>query len=263
MTEQKTTVTPRPAATLLMIRDGDDGLEVFMVKRHHMIDFTPGALVFPGGRVSDGDSHAALENLTDGGNEWDAEMRAFAAAAIRETFEESGILLAREADSGNFVSAERLLALEPYRGALDRHEIDLADLLKKENLRLACEGMERFAHWITPETLPKRFDTQFFLAATPYGHAGSHDGRESVDSVWITPNAALADRTKWNIIFPTKLNLMMLAESKTVADALAAARATTPVPVTPWLEQSPEGPLLKIREDAGYAQTWTYARDGM
>jgi hypothetical protein len=111
--------------------------------------------------------------------------------------------------------------------------------------------------------MPKRFDTHFFLAESPLGHEGRHDGRESVDSIWITPDGAINDRKKWNVIFPTKLNLMMLAESPTVSEALARARATTPLPVTPWVEQGPEGQILKIRSDAGYKQTQASMRDGL
>src|ERR1700731_3543808 len=108
MPEQEKSVTPLPAATILLLRDAPGGVEVFMVKRHHQIDFVAGALVFPGGRVDKGDSEAALRDHADGGAEWNEIMRAMGAAAIREAFEESGILLARDADTGELVSAERL-----------------------------------------------------------------------------------------------------------------------------------------------------------
>jgi hypothetical protein len=111
--------------------------------------------------------------------------------------------------------------------------------------------------------MPKRFDTHFFLAPSPVGHVGSHDGRESVDSIWITPNGALADRKKWTVIFPTRLNLMKLDNSKSVAAALAAARSTAVLPVTPWIENGPDGQILRIRDDAGYAQTSANLRDDM
>src|SRR5947207_5797846 len=121
--ESKQAVMPLPAATILLLRDGEAGLEVFMVKRHHQIDFVAGALVFPGGRVDKGDSEAALRDHADGGGEWTDVMRAIGAAAIREAFEESGILLARDADTGNLVSAERLERLEPFRKALEKREV--------------------------------------------------------------------------------------------------------------------------------------------
>lgn len=261
MSEEKTIATPLPAATILLLRDAPSGLEVFMVKRHHQIDFVAGALVFPGGRVDKGDSEAALRDHADGGGEWSDEMRALGAAAIREAFEESGILLARDADTGNLVTAERLERLEKFRSALEKREVGLAELLRIERLRLAYDQLAHFAHWITPANMPKRFDTHFFVAESPLGHEGRHDGRESVDSIWITPQNAISDRKKWNVIFPTKLNLMKLGESANVDDALKRARATKPLPVTPWVEQGAEGQILKIRSDAGYEQTQASMRE--
>lgn len=257
----KTPVAARPAATILLVRDGAEGIEVFMVKRHHQIDFVAGALVFPGGRVDEGDSEAALRDHADGGHDWTEPMRALGAAAIREAFEESGILIARDVDTGELVTAERLERLDPFRHALEKREVCLSELLRRERLRLAYDRLVPFAHWITPENMPKRFDTHFFLAESPLGHEGRHDGRESVDSIWITPESAIANRKKWNVIFPTKANLMKLAESKTVADALVRAKAHKPLPVTPWLEQGPNGQTLRIRDDAGYTQTTANMRD--
>ncbi|MBV9990081.1 MAG: NUDIX domain-containing protein [Alphaproteobacteria bacterium] len=248
-----TAAIPVPAATILIVRDASDTLEVFMVKRHHQVDFVSGALVFPGGKVDKTDRAQGLGEHSDGGEGWSDEMRALGACAIREAFEESGILLAR--DANGFVDADRLASLSHYRQALDKHEIGILDLLRKEGLRLALDQLATFAHWVTPEHMPKRFDTIFFIARSPVGHAGSHDGRESVDSVWIAPERAIADRKSWNVVFPTKLNLMKLAETRTVDDAVARARAAAPLCVTPWVEQGADGPILRIREDAGYAQT--------
>ena len=259
----KPAAVPVPAATILLLRDGAEGLEVFMVKRHHQIDFVAGALVFPGGKLEKGDSDVALERHFDGAADWSPEMRALGAGAIREAFEESGILLARDERTGDFVSSERLEELQHYRPKLDKREAALADVLEKEKLRLALDQLVHFAHWITPAHLPKRFDTHFFLASSPVGHAGSHDGRESVDSIWITPNAAVSDRKKWNVIFPTKLNLMKLDNSKSVATAIAAARADKVLPVTPWVENGPDGQVLRIRDDAGYAQTSASMKDAV
>lgn len=261
--EKKPVAIPVPAATVLLIRDGVDGLEVFMVKRHHQIDFVAGALVFPGGKTVPGDSDATVAEMSDCHPEWNATMRALGAAAIREAFEESGILLARENGSNELVSAERAAKLDPYRSKLDKKEIGLAEMLRAEGLRLACDRLVHFAHWITPENMPKRFDTHFFLAAAMDHHAGSHDGRETVDSVWIGPQAAIDDRKKWNVIFPTKLNLMKLAESKTVAEAMKRASGAAPKTVTPWVENGPDGQVLRIRDDAGYTQTSASMRDGL
>jgi 8-oxo-dGTP pyrophosphatase MutT (NUDIX family) len=257
----KPAATPVPAATIIIVRDGASGLEVFMVKRHHQIDFVAGALVFPGGKAAKGDYDAGLSEFTQGADGWNAEMRALGAAAIREAFEESGILFAREKGASDFISSERLGTLEHYRHPLEKGEIGLVDMLRKEDLVIACDALAHFAHWITPNNMPKRFDTHFFVAAAPAGHAGRHDGRESVDSIWISPGEAIADRKKWNVIFPTKLNLVKLAESTTVADAIKTARATPPLTVEPWVEEGPNGPILKIRDDAGYTQTTALLRE--
>src|SRR5579885_3414087 len=254
-------VTPVPSATILLVRDGPSGVEVFMVKRHYQIDFASGALVFPGGKAAKGDYDAALADFTDCDPGWSAEMRALGAAAIREAFEESGILLVRPQGSDALLPAERLPELDRYRVPLNKGEIGLAEMLRAEKLRLACDRLVRFAHWITPKLMPKRFDTQFFLAAAPPGHVGSHDGHESVDSVWLTPQAAIEDRRRWSIMFPTKLNLMKLSKSKTVEEALAAARNFNIVPVEPWPDRNERGAIIRIRDDAGYDQTWTLASD--
>ena len=254
---------PVPAATIVIARDGANGMEVFMVKRHHQIDFVAGALVFPGGKVAKGDLDPALADFMDGISSMSGDMRQLAAAAIREAFEESGILFARAAGEETLVSPERLEGLAHYRPGLEKGEIAILDMLRAENLRLACDQLAHFAHWITPENMPKRFDTHFFLAAAPSGHLGSHDGRESVDSIWVGPGEAIANRERWNVIFPTKLNLMKLARSSRVEEALATARAAAPLTVTPWIEQSAEGARLCIREDAGYEQTSALLRESM
>jgi 8-oxo-dGTP pyrophosphatase MutT (NUDIX family) len=261
--QKKPVAVPAPAATVLLIRDGANGLEVFMVKRHHQIDFVAGALVFPGGKTAPGDSDAALDEMMDCHESWDATMRSLGAAAIREAFEESGILLAREEGSNELVSSERAAMLDHYRSKLDKKEISLAEMLRAEKLRLASDRLVHFAHWITPEHMPKRFDTHFFLAAAMDHHAGVHDGRETVDSVWIGPQQAIDDRKKWNVIFPTKLNLMKLAETPSVAEAMQRAGAERPKTVTPWIENGPEGQVLRIRDDAGYVQTSASMRDGL
>lgn len=254
--------TPVPAATVLVLRDGAAGLEVFMVKRHRQIDFVAGALVFPGGKVHAGDRDPELGRYIEGAADWTAAMRAVGAAAIRELFEESGILLAREI-GGDFISPARLAALEAWRERLEKGAASLLEMAQAERLRLACDRLVPFAHWVTPEHMPKRFDTHFFLAAAPEGHAGAHDGRESVDSIWISPEAAIADRKRWNVIFPTKLNLMKLAGAPAVAAAMEQARRAEPLTVMPWLEKTPEGLRLRIREDAGYSQTSALLRDAL
>jgi 8-oxo-dGTP pyrophosphatase MutT (NUDIX family) len=246
---------PIPSATILMLRDGPTGLETFMVVRHHQIDFASGALVFPGGKVDAGDYD--VRNYCDGADSANNNAVAMMVGAIREAFEECGILLAREKGSSALVSGKRLGILERYRDPLNRSEVSLIEFLEKEQLRLACDTLQHFAHWITPEMLTKRFDTHFYLAVAPSDHLAIHDGHESVDSVWITPDDALkgnADGT-YTIIFPTRVNLEMLGESSNVANALRAATDRNIVSILPWSEKRDDGTYICIPQDAGYVTT--------
>ncbi len=242
-----------PAATILMVRDGPSGLETFMVVRHHQIDFASGALVFPGGKVDDGDSE--VRDLCDGLGDADDTQAAMMVGAIREAFEECGVLLAREAGSDELVTGERLASLDQYRDVLHGGDLTLRAFLEEHGLRLACDRLQHFAHWITPPIVPKRFDTHFYLAAAPADHLAVHDGHESVDSVWISPAEAVAggEDGTYTIIFPTVRNLEMLAESADVAEALAAAAARQIVTVLPWMEPRDDGTYLCIPPEAGYA----------
>jgi len=247
-----------PAATILLVRDGAEGIEVFMVVRHHQIDFASGALVFPGGKVDALDRAEGVRGRVDGADgldDWEFSMRV---AAIREAFEESAVLLAREERTGKVVDAARLKALDPYRDPLNKGEIGIADFLAKEGLRLAGDMLTPFAHWITPNMMPKRFDTRFYVAAAPEDHLAVHDGYESVDSVWIRPDVALreADAGTRTIIFPTRMNVAKLGYSPTVAHAIEAARATPVVTVEPVVTKNEAGkPVLRIPAEAGYPVT--------
>lgn len=176
------------------------------------------------------------------------------AGAIREAFEECGVLLAREVDRADLVSGERLAALDPFRNALHGGDLSLRAFLEQEELRLACDRLQRFAHWITPPMVPKRFDTHFYLAAAPSDHLAIHDGHESVDSVWISPADAVAggEDGTYTVIFPTVRNLELLGQSTDVDGAMAMAADRTIVTVLPWMEQRDDGTYLCIPPEAGY-----------
>lgn len=244
---------PVPSATILMLRDGADGLEVFMVVRHHQIDFASGALVFPGGKADDDDFDPGLAPRLDGAAD-DPAMRGTQVSAIREAFEECGILLARAAGSDALIDGSRLTGLEDYRTTLHNGSVTMRQFLEREDLRLACGDLVHFAHWVTPAMLPKRFDTHFFLAAAPADHLAVHDGHESVDSVWIRPAEVLdqAARGERTVIFPTLRNVEKLAESDSVAAALQAARSGSVMRVEPWTERRDDGNYLCIPPEAGY-----------
>jgi 8-oxo-dGTP pyrophosphatase MutT (NUDIX family) len=245
---------PIPSGTIVLLRDDPaEGLEIFMVVRHHQIDFASGALVFPGGKIDAQDEDPALADHCDGADP-DPVMRAVQIGAIREAFEEAGVLLARERGSDSLVSGARLVTLEPYRRALHAGETTLTEFVAREGLRLACDSLTRFAHWVTPTMMPKRFDTHFFIARAPEDQVLVHDGHESVDSVWITPQRVLEDAAAGTrtVIFPTLRNVEKLADEKDVDAAVAAARTAPIVTVLPWTEQRDDGTWLCIPPEAGY-----------
>ncbi|MGA0840603.1 MAG: NUDIX hydrolase [Pseudomonadales bacterium] len=251
---QDNAARPAPSATILMLRDGSEGLEVFMVVRHHQIDFASGALVFPGGKADAQDFDPALAPYIDGAAD-DDDMRAMQVSAIREAFEECGILLARSEGSSTLIDGSRLAALERYRTTLHSGEVTLIDFVRNEKLRLACDQLIHFAHWVTPEMMPKRFDTHFFLAAAPADHLAVHDGHESVDSVWIKPGDAVAEAAAGTrtIIFPTLRNVEKLGTFASVSAAIEATRDARIVRVLPWTERRESGTFLCIPSEAGYA----------
>ena len=235
-----------------MLRNGVTGLEVFMVVRHHQIDFASGALVFPGGKVDEGDGE--IRSFCEGVDHADDTTVSLMVGSIREAFEECGILLARTRGESSVISGKHLAKLEHYRDPLNKGEISIAEFLKNEHLVLACDLLRPFAHWITPDMMPKRFDTHFYLAVAPQDHVAVHDGHESVDSIWISPANALAgsDEGKYTIIFPTLLNVEMLGESNSVESAMEMADKRTIVPVLPWMDKREDGMYLCIPPDAGY-----------
>ncbi len=239
----------RPAATVLLLRDGPSGPETFMVVRHREIEFAAGALVFPGGSVDAADAEIASGlGSTD-------PLAAFRVAAVREAFEESGLLLARTASGAALDPAQGAAIALAHREALNAGSRGFAALLQAEGLRPDIEALVPFAHWVTPSDLSKRFDTHFFLAPAPGGHAATHDGHEAVDSIWISPGQALAEAESGQrtLLFPTRLNLIRLAEAGSLRDALSRAAARPVVTVQPVLEVDAEGrKMLRIPVEAGY-----------
>lgn len=246
-----------PAATIMLLRDGGKGMEVFMVVRHHQIDFASGALVFPGGKLDAGDQNPALRARCDCSADVSADALAIQVAAIREAFEECGVLLARPKGSQQFVNAERLLSLEPWRDRLHKGHASVNDFLEAEDLHLACDALVPFAHWITPSMMPKRFDTYFYLAAAPEDHIAIHDGHESVDSVWIRPADALkdAEEKRRTVIFPTRMNIEKVGRTETVAESIEAAKANAVVTVEPQVGEKDGVPVLFIPPEADYCVT--------
>jgi 8-oxo-dGTP pyrophosphatase MutT (NUDIX family) len=246
----------RPASTMLLLRDGAEGMEVFMVVRHHQIDFASGALVFPGGSV-DADDHAIAQDpaLCGASQALDAAARAFRIGAVRETFEECGILLARPKGSNELVSVARADAIAAaHREALNEGERSFSAILATEGIVPALDLLVPFAHWITPVGMPKRFDTHFYLAVAPADQVGAHDGTESVDSIWVRPGAAVegAKSGKFKLVFATERNLIKLGRHNSAAATLDAARREGVVTVLPEIVRGETTRQLRIPADAGY-----------
>ena len=252
----ETAVTPRPAATVVILRDGREGLEAFMVVRHHEIDFASGALVFPGGKVDPHDADPAWDLLAPYAAP--APDRAFVVAAARETFEEAGLVLARRRGTQAMLdAADAHRLVEAYRAGMLAGSTTFLDLVRSEDLLLATDLMVPFAHWITPAGVPKRFDTHFLLVAAPMSQLGVHDGTESVEGLWIAPRQALreAEAGARTLVFATQMNLAKLARYGTVAEAVAATRTSPIVTVTPRVERTATGRTLHIPAEAGYGVT--------
>jgi 8-oxo-dGTP pyrophosphatase MutT (NUDIX family) len=259
----KTPVAPRPASTVVILRDGAEGIEVFMVERHRQIDFASGALVFPGGKVDPEDSDAAWGELAAQAPA--APDRSLFVAAGRETFEEAGLVLARQRGTRDIVDADAAHRLvDRHRAGLLKGEATFVDIVRSEGLELALDLMVPFAHWITPERIPKRFDTHFFLIAAPVVQLGAHDGSESVEGLWITPQRALseAESGKRTLVFATRMNLTKLARFATVAEAVAETRSKPVVTVTPKVKSTPEGRWLQIPAEADYGITEVFVEEG-
>ena len=252
-------VEPRDASTVLLIRDACDGLEVFMVVRHPNIEFAAGALVFPGGAVDKSDSGQALYDVVSiTSRSLPAREFSWRVAAVREVYEESGVLLARERGALSVIGAHRVADITArYRDQLASHTLDIAALAHAENIELACDVLVPFVHWVTPKSRPKRFDTRFYVALTPADQGAVHDGHESVDSLWGNPKAicAEADAGKWHLRFPTRMNLEKLAANTSVERALAAARSAEVVKILAEAEPTPAGNRVRIPVEAGYGIT--------
>ena len=231
-------VDPKPASTVVVMRDGTDGPDVFMVRRHEQTAFMGGAQVFPGGRVDaadadadeswcDGIEHAArqLPELPR------VEAVAYHVAAARELFEEAGVLLARNA-AGSFVSlgdpgdAAAHERFRRYRTDVHGHALTLGDVVRRERLRLSLDALVLFAHWVTPPIDKRQFDTRFFLARVPPEQTPAHDETETTESTWVTAATAIAQAEAGTILLPppTWTSLRELEPFRSVDEALAWAR---------------------------------------
>lgn len=254
-------VEVRPAATVMLVRDGADGLEVFMVRRNPRSEFVAGAFVFPGGAVDDHDSHPSVpDHCTDPSDARASHALglpngglAYWVAAIRETFEECGLLLAYGPD-GRLVRFDDPAVEQRFgehRRRVDAGELSLVELCRAEGLTLASDALHYFSHWVTPVGPSRRYDTRFFVARAPEAQVGLHDDRETVASMWVRPADALAraEAGEVDIIFPTARNLEALTRFTTADEVLTAAQAHRGGPHT---VPEPGGTRISLPGDPGY-----------
>ena len=257
-----TAAEPRHAATVVLLRDGADGIEAYLLRRQKTMAFAAGMYVFPGGSVDPRD-----ESLPDTSwvgprpAEWASILtadeplaRALVCAAVRETFEESGVVLAGT-DADTVVADTTADEWESDRLALLDRSLSLAAMLDRRGLVLRADLLRPWAHWITPEVEPRRFDTRFFVAALPTGQRTRDVGGEADKVTWIRPTDALAafERGEIGLMPPTAFTLGELGAYDTVADVIAAGDARDVKPVLPKIlvADDDEAHLL-LPHDEGY-----------
>jgi 8-oxo-dGTP pyrophosphatase MutT (NUDIX family) len=239
----------------MLVRDGREGIEIFMVVRDRPMDGAMGAVVFPGGKIDEEDRHP--ESWGHLAAPQSHPELPYWMAAMRETFEEAGVVIARPvgASAGDLGGLRAREMVARHRDNLLDRKITFAEIIRSEGLVPALDHMVHFAHWQTPFGLPKRFDTHFFLVSAPEGQEPIHDGREMVDCFW-TPPAHIVEEAnvgKRTLVPATKLNLELLSESRTVAEAMERARARTVVMVRPERFKDDNGKwAVRIPVEAGY-----------
>ncbi|MDI9243906.1 MBL fold metallo-hydrolase [Marinobacter sp. CHS3-4] len=225
----------RPAATLVLTRDTDEGLQVLLLQRTWDAVFLPGFYVFPGGAVDDTESHARhyangpedaaisqIMSLDEGGAD-------YMLAAVRECFEEAGILLA-QTDDGQMVTADH--PAHQYRDDLFQGKVSFADLCHRHGLTVPLDRLAYLSHWTTPPGPPRRFDTRFFVTAAPDGQTARHDGTETIDHLWISPAQALDEHSAGTRLLglPTLQTLRLLNDFDTTESVMRYAHANPPDP---------------------------------
>ncbi|HJV82600.1 MBL fold metallo-hydrolase [Noviherbaspirillum sp.] len=276
MTQAPSTI--RPAATLILVRDSGEDIEVLLVQRTHGASFAEGAYVFPGGAVDASDFSVArsghCHSLDDAAASrmLDVERDGLAhwVAAIRECFEEAGLLLACDED-GALIDPQACTSISDLaqsRKKLIAGKQTLAELCDMHKLRLAADRLHYFSHWIAPPIAPRRFNTRFFIAAAPSSQDASHDDKETISHLWIRPGDALArhQRGEMALMFPTMKMLESLAGFRDLASLMEHARGialTAPIsPVMPRPAWAQGERRILLAADAAYPEVGKLDPDG-
>jgi len=271
-------VAVRDAATVMLIRDagdqrGDPAVEVCMLRRNLASEFVAGAYVFPGGSVDPEDRGPRAAALCQGRTDDEASAilgiesggLAYWVAALRECFEEAGVLVARPADHGAAGRGSLLDTSEPvvsgrfaaHRDAVNDQRSGLLDICQEEGLVLAADTVHYISHWITPELAPRRYDTRFFITAAPPGQVASHDDGETIANIWIRPADALAREAAGEIelLPPTIANLKSIEAFRSTGEVMEWASGVTDVPTVLPIVLIEDGHVLILRPgDEGYEE---------
>jgi len=237
----------RIASTAMLIRE-TQGLQVLMVQRNHHIDFFSGAMVFPGGKVEPQDADPGWSRAAVGWNSAPEEERAPRIAALRETFEECGVL-----------SAAGLVQIgtdeaQDARASIEAGRLSFLDFVRSKGIEPDLTRLTLFARWLTPPIVPKRFDTFFYLIEMPEGQVVLHDGHETIENEWVAPAAALrlAETGQRTILFPTRMNLRLLSETPTLKEAVQRSGLRKPRQVSPSVEVRDGKRYIRLSRDDGY-----------
>ena len=253
-------VEPQPAGTIVLLRESDSGVEVLLLRRNRSAGFVPGAYVFPGGRVDTSDAAQGVLALVDGLTPQEAANHlelvdgdppaiAYYLAALREAFEETGILVGRNAHGVEPATAAEDEQVDATRNDLMEDRISFAQVLEQRDCRIDGASVAYIAHWITPDAESRRYDTRFFATKVRDSATPIVEAREMTDAVWITPDAALArcDEGTLPMILPTIKTLERLRDYGTSDEALAslAGRSVRTLVITG------SGIRLELDEDEG------------
>ncbi len=239
----------RHAATVLLLRDGTPGLEVYLLRRTKGMPFAGGMTAYPGGGVDPRDADTEIGWAGPPPAQWAADFgceerlaRELVCAAVRETFEEAGVLLAGPAE-GAVVPDVSGDDWEEQRQALLNHDLSLTELLAGRGLVLRSDLLRPFAHWITPPMESRRYDTKFFVAALPAGQEARDVSGEADEAAWLAPAAALEEHHAGSrpMLPPTSHTLAQLSRFPDVAAALAGCPPDRMEPIMPAFEQTAEG----------------------
>ena len=267
MTTNSAPAVPRPAATVILARNVSDGIEVFMMERTTAVEFAKGMHVFPGGALDRSDHHPEIASLCVGLDDKAASQTlgidqgglAYWVAAIRECFEESGLLLGyREANQLLQLAEHEANRLAALRQDMAQNKLSFMDILQREQIKAATDRIAYFSHWVTQAGRPRRYDTRFFVAQAPTGQTALQDNHETVGQIWVRPDQAidLHRAGTLNLMFPTIKTLESLAPFKFVEELLEYARKPRPkqvmAPVT-GVARSGESHTL-IPGDFAYAE---------